>query len=220
MNAQRQQELDLSELGLCIKRKRQREQLSLREAAEQSRVSFPTLSRLENAQIMPDVPTLTRLCRWLQVPLDQFTAPAAPRSNVTSIFSAVTTTNLSHPLYEDRVAAGFPSPAENYFDERMDLNQHLIRHPLATFFVRVAGDSMIGERIFDGDLLIVDRAEAVRPGQIIIAVVNGEFCVKRYDNSGKNVVLRSANPAYPDIELKPEDDWAIWGRVVHSVHRH
>lgn len=220
MSAQDKNEFDLQELGSCIKRKRQREQLSLRDAAVQSRVSFPTLSRLENAQITPDLRTLTRLCRWLQAPLEQFVGPAPPRSNVTEVFTSHNATRLSRPLYADRVAAGFPSPAENYFDERLDLNQHLIRHPLATFFVRVAGDSMIGERIFDGDLLVVDRAETVRPGQIVIAVVNGEFCVKRYEKIGGRVVLRSANPAYPDIELTPEDDWAIWGRVVHSIHRH
>jgi DNA polymerase V len=127
---------------------------------------------------------------------------------------------LFRPYYEDRVPAGFPSPAESEPDSKLDLNEYLIRHPLATFFVRVAGDSMIGERIYDGDLLIVDRAEDARHNQIVIAIVNGEFCVKRLDIQPGRVILRSANPAYPDIELAPEDQWEIWGRVIQSIHKH
>ena len=116
--------------------------------------------------------------------------------------------------------AGFPSPAESHQNERLDLNEHLIRHPLATFFVRVTGDSMIGERLFDGDLLIVDRAEDARHNHIVLAIVNGEFCVKRLHIQPGRVALCSANPAYPDITLDTEDQWEIWGRVIHSIHKH
>lgn len=220
MNALRQTELNVKELGLCIKRKRQREQLSLREAAEQAGVSYPTLSRLENGQITPDVLTLKRVCQWLQMPVEKFIGKTAPPANVAEILEAEFGERLFLPLADDRVRAGFPSPAESQHEERLDLSQHLIRHPLATFFVRVVGDSMIGENIHDGDLLIVDRAEEVRDGHIVVAIVNNEFCVKRFDTSGPNVVLRSANPLAEDIELFPEDDWYIWGRVIHSIHRH
>lgn len=220
MNAIRQTELNVKELGLCVKRKRQREQLSLRGAAEQARVSYPTLSRIENGQITPDVPTLKRVCQWLQLPLEKFTGRTTQPSNIAEVLEVGLDAKLYVPIADDRIRAGFPSPAESQHEERLDLTEHLIRHPLATFFVRVAGDSMIGENIHDGDLLIVDRAEEVRDGHIVVAIVNNEFCVKRFDTSGANVVLRSANPAAPDIELTPEDDWYIWGRVIHSIHRH
>jgi DNA polymerase V len=220
MNAERQSELDVKALGLCVKRKRQREQLSLRGAAEQASVSYPTLSRIENDQITPDVLTLKRVCKWLQMPFEKFIGKTAQLSNISEILIFEPGQKRYLPLTDDRVRAGFPSPAESQHEERLDLSEHLIRHPLATFFVRVAGDSMIGENIHDGDLLIVDRAEDVRHGHIIVAIVNNEFCVKRFDTSGPNVILRSANPASPDIELMPEDDWYIWGRVVHSIHRH
>jgi DNA polymerase V len=124
------------------------------------------------------------------------------------------------PYFDSRVAAGFPSPAEGYADGRLNLNEYLIRHPQATFFVRVKGDSMMGASIFDDDLLVVDRAAAVRSGDIAVAAVNGEFCVKRYERSDAGVSLRSAHPDYPDIELTPQDEWAIWGRVIYSIHKH
>lgn len=214
------EEINLKELAACIKHKRQSEELSLREVEELTGVSYPTLSRIENGVTTPEVPTLKRLCQWLQLPYERFLGRATANSNVATVFSLAPNTALNRPYFDSRVPAGFPSPAESHYDERLDLNEHLIRHPLATFFVRVAGDSMIGERIFHGDLLVVDRAEEVRNGHIVIAAVNGEFCVKRYDNTGATVVLRSANPAYPHIELTPDDDWAIWGRVLHSIHRH
>jgi DNA polymerase V len=144
-----------------------------------------------------------------------------PISNISAFFSATTESPLSRPFYADRVPAGFPSPAESSeHNERLDLNEHLIRHPLATFFVRVAGDSMTGERIYDGDLLIVDRAADARHNHIVLAVVNGEFCVKRLQFERGRVTLCSANPAYPDIALDTEDQWEIWGRVIHSIHPH
>jgi DNA polymerase V len=220
MNAESRSELDVKALGLCIKRKRQRERLSLRDAAEQAQVSYPTLSRIENDQITPDVRTLKRVCQWLQMPFEKFTGKTAQPASVAEILEVGPGPKLYLPIADDRIRAGFPSPAESQYEERLDLSEHLIRHPLATFFVRVAGDSMTGANIHDGDLLIVDRAEKVRDGNIVIAIVNNEFCVKRFDTSGSNVILRSANAAFPDIELTPEDDWYIWGRVVHSIHRH
>lgn len=86
---------------------------------------------------------------------------------------------LSLPLFASRVPAGFPSPADDYIDQRLDLNEHLINHPAATFFVRVSGDSMTGASLHDGDLLIVDRALEPVDGRIVIAAVNGELTVKR-----------------------------------------
>jgi DNA polymerase V len=140
--------------------------------------------------------------------------------NVAAIFKAGTSRALSRPVVQTRVAAGFPSPAEDYLEKRLDLNKHLVKHPLSTFYVRVIGDSMNGEMIFDGDLLVVDRAEEAVHGDIIVARVEGEFCDKRLQVNNDRVRLCSANPKYPDIELTPETDWEVWGKVLFSIRPH
>ena len=125
------------------------------------------------------------------------------------------------------VAAGFPSPAEQYLEPPLDLNEKLVRHPAATFFVRVAGDSMIGEGIRDGDLLVVDRSLTPANGDVIIAAVDGEFTVKTYRVTLKTgedgrrhrvVTLEPANPNYPAIELKPGQELDCFGKVTASIH--
>ena len=141
-------------------------------------------------------------------------------SNVITIFKAGTSGALSRPLYETHVSAGFPSPADDYLEGRLDLNRHLIRHPVATYYVRVIGDSMTGENIHDGDLLVVDRAEDASDGQIVVARVEGEFCVKRLHVGEDGVRLCSANPRFPDIVITPETDWEVWGRVIYSIRQH
>lgn len=140
--------------------------------------------------------------------------------NVAGIFKAGVSGALSRPIYAARVSAGFPSPADDYLEGRLDLNRHLIRHPIATYYVRVVGDSMIGESIYDGDLLVVDRAEEAGDGDIVVARIEGEFCVKRLHLNGRGVRLCSANPKFPDIEITAETDWEVWGRVIYSIRRH
>jgi DNA polymerase V len=140
--------------------------------------------------------------------------------NVAAIFKAGTSRALSRPVIQTRVAAGFPSPAGDYLEKRLDLTKHLVKHPLSTFYVRVIGDSMNGEQIFDGDLLVVDRAEEAMHGDIIVARVEGEFCVKRLQINNDQVRLCSANPKYPDIELTSETDWEVWGKVLFSIRPH
>jgi DNA polymerase V len=121
-------------------------------------------------------------------------------------------------LYSGRIAAGFPSPADDYADERIDLNRHLIRHKEATFFLRVQGDSMLGAGIHDGDLLIVDRAIDATDGKVVIASLDGELTVKRLSVRGETVRLMPENPAYPVIEVKSEQDLVIWGVVTNVIH--
>ena len=140
--------------------------------------------------------------------------------NVAAIFKAGRSRALSRPIIQTRVAAGFPSPAEDYLEKRLDLYKHLVRHPLSTFYIRVIGDSMRDENIHDGDLLVVDRAEEAVHGDIIIACVEGEFCCKRLQINNGAVRLCSANPKYPDIELTPETDWEVWGKVLFSISPH
>ena len=121
-------------------------------------------------------------------------------------------------LYSGRIAAGFPSPADDYADERIDLNRHLIRHKEATFFLRVQGDSMLGAGIHDGDLLIVDRAITATDGKVVIAALDGELTVKRLSIRGETVRLVPENPTYPIIEVSREQDLVIWGVVTNVIH--
>lgn len=124
---------------------------------------------------------------------------------------------LQIPLYQTRVEAGFPSPADDYIDSALDLNSHLIQRPEATFFVRVRGDSMEGAGISSGDLLIVDRSREISPGDIIIAAIDGELTVKRYLIENHMPILAPENPTYAPIKISPESDFRVWGRVCHIV---
>jgi DNA polymerase V len=121
------------------------------------------------------------------------------------------------PLYASRVPAGFPSPADDYVDQRLDLND-LVERPAATFFVRVTGDSMTGASIHDGDLLVVDRSLEPTDGKIVIAAVNGELTVKRLALKEGSVWLMPENSAYPPLQLKEGLDCVIWGVVTRVIH--
>ena len=117
------------------------------------------------------------------------------------------------------VYAGFPSPAEDHLDLDLDLNEHLIKHPAATFYVYAKGDSMINSGIHDGDLLIVDRS--LNPGlkNIIIAVINGEFTVKRISKIDKELYLIPDNNSYKPIKITEDMNFQIWGIVTHTIHK-
>lgn len=122
-------------------------------------------------------------------------------------------------LLRRAVPAGFPSPADDYVEQRISLDEHLVRHHESTFFMRVAGDSMRGLGIFDGDLLVVDRALPATHGCVVIAVIDGEFTVKQLLNSPEGQILRAAHPDYSDLLVQPEQDFAIWGVVSWNVHK-
>jgi DNA polymerase V len=113
--------------------------------------------------------------------------------------------------------AGFPSPAEDHIDRDLDLNEHLIRRPAATFFVRVTGRSMVGAGINDGALLIVDRSEEARDGRIVVAVVEGAHTVKRLRKEEGRCWLEAANPDYPDIQVL-DDESHVWGVVTFVIN--
>lgn len=132
------------------------------------------------------------------------------------------------PVIAGSVKAGFPSPAEQYLEPPLDLNQLLVKRPAATYFVRVEGDSMIGAGIRDGDLLVVDRSLTPADGDIIIAAVDGEFTVKTYHSltvTGRDgrrrrqVTLEAANSAYPTIVLRPGQELDSFGKVTAVIHR-
>jgi DNA polymerase V len=122
------------------------------------------------------------------------------------------------PLAGATVAAGFPSPADDYVEDRIDLNDVLIRHPSSTFFLRVSGDSMRGAGILDGDLLVVDRAVEPRAGLVVVAVIEGAFTLKHLRRHRGRWRLEAAHPDYPPLELGDSDDNRIWGVAIHAIH--
>ena len=129
-----------------------------------------------------------------------------------------TTKKFKIPLLTDSVSAGFPSPADDYTEENIDLNEHLISNPFSTFFLRVKGDSMINAGIKDKDLIIVDKSLTARPGNIIIAMIDGEFTIKRLSIKNNELYLKAENHNYPDFRFKNHIDVQIWGVVIYSIH--
>lgn len=125
---------------------------------------------------------------------------------------------LGIAMADSPVPAGFPSPAEDS-QETLDLARYLVRHPSTTYFMRVAGDSMTGAQIFDGDILVVDRSISPSSGDIVIAEVNGEFTVKRLLIRHGKVELRPENPRFKTIALTEETELNIWGVVTGSVKK-
>ena len=122
------------------------------------------------------------------------------------------------PLLNDSVSAGFPSPADDYTEENIDLNEHLISNPFSTFFLRVKGDSMINAGIKDKDLIIVDKSLTAKPGNIVIAMIDGEFTVKRLSIKNDELYLKAENNNYPDFRFRNHIDVQIWGVVIYSIH--
>lgn len=125
---------------------------------------------------------------------------------------------LSLPLFEGWICAGFPSPAEDYLDKKLDLNDLIITHPASTFFVRASGDSMVGAGIFPNSLLVIDRYPIPKSGQVVVAILNGDFTVKRFLKKGRSVFLVPENKSYSAIEVKEDDEFSIWGVVIQVLH--
>jgi DNA polymerase V len=143
------------------------------------------------------------------------------RDSVTFL-QLVPSTKQYLPLFASRLRAGFPSPADDYLEDKIDLNRYLAEHPAATFLVRVDGDSMTGAGIFPGDIAIVDRSLVsadvkAMHNRIVLAVLDGEFTIKRLCVKGKSVTLMPENDKYEPIAIAEDSDFAIWGVVRHSI---
>ena len=122
------------------------------------------------------------------------------------------------PYFDGGVSAGFPSPAEDYMHSKLDLNNLLIEHPSATYYVRVNGDSMLGAGILNGDLLIVDRSLEVTNNCIVVAYVDGEFTVKRIKKINNKMFLQPENKNHQAIEITESMDFELFGVVAHAIH--
>ena len=135
--------------------------------------------------------------------------------------SVVRQRNQSHlliPLASECISAGFPSPADDYIDAGIDLNEQLIRNPTSTFLLRVSGNSMTGAGIHNGDLLIVDRSLNPHPGHIVVAVIEGAFILKRLVLKNEVLYLEADNPDYQQIDLRQYENVHVWGVAIHSIH--
>jgi DNA polymerase V len=134
--------------------------------------------------------------------------------------------NISLPLFLNTVQAGFPSPAESYSDTKLNLNSHLITNPNSTFFVTIAGDSMVEAGINSGDIAIVDRSLEPKNGNVILAVVDGDFTVKKLEitepknkNETTRIKLMPANSAFEPIEITEQMVFQVWGVVTFTIHK-
>lgn len=123
------------------------------------------------------------------------------------------------PLYLSPVEAGFPSPAEDYVEQRLDLHRHLVRNEAATFFLHASGESMTGAGIHDGDLLVVDRSVEAAHGRVVIAALDGELLVKRLVRREGRVRLAAEHPGYPDFDITEREHVHVWGVVTYAIHK-
>ena len=135
-----------------------------------------------------------------------------------SIYKPNFNTKKSLSVYSG-INAGFPSPADDHIDLDLDLNEHLIKHPAATFYVYARGNSMINAGIYDGDLMIVDRSLNPALRSIVIAVIDGEFTVKRISRINKRLYLIPDNSDYEPIKITSDMNFEIWGVVTHTIHK-
>lgn len=141
-----------------------------------------------------------------------------PKSRIEDIKRFLQTQSFKIPLYGSSVQAGFPSPADDYIESHLDLNEYLVQHPASTFMVRAEGDSMIGAGIYSGDILVVDRSIEPSNDKIVIAALEGELTVKRLACKQGRVLLVAENPSYPPIEVT-DTDTIIWGVVTNVIHK-
>ena len=138
--------------------------------------------------------------------------------NIDTVYAPDLSTRYALPIFLGRLPAGFPSPADDYLEGKLDLNRHLIKHPAATFFVRVTGDSMIGAGIHSGDLLVVDRSLEPADKNVVVAVLDGELTVKRLFKQNGVLRLLPENLNYQPIEITAQQTIEIWGVVTSVIH--
>ena len=133
------------------------------------------------------------------------------------IFTADLSSHLPLPYADGGIQAGFPSPADNYITETIDLNKELVRHPAATFYGRVSGDSMIEEGIEPGDILVIDRSIEPDSGDLAVCCIDGEFTLKRIKLEKNRIWLIPSNEMFDPILVTPENEFSVWGVVTHTI---
>jgi len=142
------------------------------------------------------------------------------KSNVKVLLPVGDAVDISLPIFTSRVQAGFPSPADDHLEDTLDLNTHLIHHKESTFFVKSQGESMLGAGIHPGDILVVDKSLIAKSGKIVIAMVDGEFTVKRLNKYKGKITLKAENPEFKDIVINEGSELIIWGVVTSVIHQY
>ncbi len=140
-------------------------------------------------------------------------------SNTELCFYSTNEKGLDIPFYQFNVPAGFPSPAENFMDLDLNLQDYLVQNPSATFCVRVTGDSMQNAGILSGDVMVVDRSLEPKNNTIVLAVLDGEFTVKRIQKKGEELFLKPENKDFKPIKVTEEMNFQVWGVVTHIIHK-
>lgn len=143
--------------------------------------------------------------------------PSSP--SALDFFQPDLTEDLALPISEDRVSAGFPSPAEDMMENSLDLNKEFIKHPASTFYARVRGMSMMDEGIHDGDLLIIDKSINPTNGCLAVCYIDGEFTLKRVQIEKECILLVPANPKFQPIRVTEDNDFLIWGIVQYVIKK-
>ena len=139
--------------------------------------------------------------------------------NTINIFSPDADSEMQLPLSGERVAAGFPSQAEDYASLSLDLNRELVKNPASTFYARVSGLSMIDEGINDGDLLVIDKSITPYDGCLAVCYIDGEFTLKRFERHKEHALLVPANKEFTPIKVTAENDFCIWGIVTYLIKK-
>ena len=137
---------------------------------------------------------------------------------IKKIFKINIQNKIYHQFYNCSVPAGFPSPADDYLEDKLDLNEYLIKHPAATFFVRVAGDSMINAGIYNNDIIIVDRSIKPKHGKIVVAALDGQMTIKSLYRHDDKIMLLPENELFKPIEILDSMDMVIWGVATNVIH--
>lgn len=138
---------------------------------------------------------------------------------VLELFAIDTSESLTLPLFESTIPAGFPSPADDATELKLDLNKHLIKHPSTTFYARVKGNSMQNTGISDGDILIVDRTIEPRENDVVVCVLDGDYTVKRVHINQDEIFLQAANDQFTPIQVTEDNTLSIWGVVIYIIHK-
>lgn len=163
--------------------------------------------------------TPTKVVR-LPLPIAQLSARLArqlPLGDLAGLYPLAARTTAAVPLVGSSAACGFPSPADDHLDRPLDFNELLVENPASTFAVRIAGESMTGAGLFPGDIAIVNRARTPAPGNVVLALLDGEFTIKRYRPQGTRILLTAENPAYPDLVVPEDAGFEVWGVITRSI---
>jgi DNA polymerase V len=139
-------------------------------------------------------------------------------NTIKKIYKIDIDSELEIPLYLSKIKAGFPSPADDYIDKTLDLNKFLIKHPSASFFVRVSGDSMVNAGIINNDIVIVDKSLEPKNNDVVIASIDGELTLKRFSRKGNKYYLVAANENFSPVEINGDREFEIWGVVTYVIH--